>query len=77
MSDAEKASVKGGTEMPHMQHKRTLTLTALILASACAYLGLAAVGSATAQQGPPVNTALPTITGTPRVGQTLTAQNGT
>jgi hypothetical protein len=38
-------------------------------------LALAAAGVAAA--APPTNTAPPTITGTPRVGQTLTAQNGT
>lgn len=46
-----------------------LTLTALAV-------GLVGVGSA-ATQAPPVNTAPPTISGTARVGETLTANNGT
>jgi hypothetical protein len=64
--------------MNYMQHKKTTprTLAALVLVSACSYLGLAAVGSAAPQQAP-VNTTAPTITGTPRLGTTLTAQNGT
>ena len=64
--------------MVDMQQKGTTlrTFAALVLASACSYLGLVAVGSA-APQLAPVNTTPPPITGTPRVGQTLTAQNGT
>lgn len=47
----------------------------LIAVFAISLLALASVGVAMA--APPANTALPTITGTPRVGETLTAQNGT
>jgi hypothetical protein len=39
--------------------------------------GAALAASAVAAAAPPANTAPPTITGTPRVGETLTAQNGT
>jgi hypothetical protein len=43
-----------------------------------AALALLVVGAATAAQtAPPVNIDPPTITGTPRVGEALTAQNGT
>lgn len=64
--------------MADMQHKRTTlrTFAALALVSACSYLGLVAVGSAAPQQAP-LNTTPPTITGMPRQGATLTAQNGT
>jgi hypothetical protein len=46
----------------------------LLALLAVSLLALASVGVATA--APPANTAEPTITGTPRVGNTLTAQNG-
>jgi hypothetical protein len=50
-------------------------LAALVALSTFAFGALVGSGSA-APQAPPVNTEAPTITGTPRVGQTLTAQNG-
>ena len=52
-----------------MKRRRTLSLAAML----CGLL----VWAAPAAAAPPVNTAPPTITGTPRVGETLTAQNGT
>lgn len=57
-----------------MKHSNSLrrAVTALSVLSLLA-LGLVA----TAQAAPPTNTTPPTITGTPRVGETLTAQNGT
>ena len=42
-----------------------------------AVLGAVVVWAVPAFAAPPANTAPPTITGTPRVGETLTAQNGT
>lgn len=64
--------------MADMQLKitRKCTLAALALVSALAWVTAAGAGSA-APQVPPVNTTPPTVTGIPRVGQTLTAQNGT
>jgi hypothetical protein len=66
--------------MANMQHKNKKitprTFATLVVVSACSYLGLVAVGSAAPQQAP-VNTTPPTITGIPRQGATLTAQNGT
>jgi hypothetical protein len=46
----------------------------LIVAAAMA---VAAFATAAAHAAPPANTTPPSITGTPRVGETLTAQNGT
>lgn len=54
----------------HRGSKRGLTA---ILAGSLVALAVAGVAAA----APPTNTALPTITGTPKVGETLTAQNGT
>ena len=48
------------------------------LVLALGVLTAALFGTASAAtQAAPINTALPTITGTPSVGQTLTAENGT
>lgn len=49
----------------------TIVAAALVLVALLAGAGQAATKAA------PANTAVPTITGTPRVGQTLTASNGT
>jgi hypothetical protein len=48
-----------------------------ILLVAGAVVGAFCVWAAPAVAAPPTNTSPPTITGTPRVGETLTAQNGT
>lgn len=64
--------------MSKMQHKRSIPRTLSGLAVLSALFCLAYVGvSRAAPQAPPVNTEPPPITGTPRVGQTLTAGNGT
>ncbi len=48
-----------------------------LLAVSLVGLGALAGGSQAAQKVAPVNTAPPTISGTPTVGQTLTPNNGT
>ena len=48
-----------------------------ILLVAGSVVGAFCVWAAPAVAAPPTNTSPPTITGTPRVGETLTAQNGT
>jgi hypothetical protein len=52
----------------------TLKRTSILAVTACSAL---LFGAASAVAAPPANTAPPTITGTPKVGETLTAQNGT
>lgn len=60
-----------------MQKKRTLLAGSGVLVLVAAFaVALAGVGSA-ASQAAPVPTAPPTISGTARVGETLTANNGT
>jgi len=51
-------------------------VTGLMTASALVFLVIVAAAAA-APQAAPVNVDPPTITGTPRVGEALTAQNGT
>lgn len=59
------------------RHRRRAGAILVPLAvAAIAFAAVVGIGSA-AVQAPPVNDEEPTITGTPRVGQTLTAQNGT
>lgn len=55
--------------------RRTAALTGCLTA-AFAFLVLISAATAAAQ-APPVNIEPPTVTGTPRVGEVLTAQNGT
>jgi hypothetical protein len=60
----------------HGRRRSAGAVSLLAAASAVVYSALAGLGFA-APLAPPVNTEPPTITGTPRVGNTLTAQNGT
>ena len=54
------------------------SLAVLCVAAGVLLASVAGLGtSQAAPQAPPVNTALPSITGTPQQSQTLTAQNGT
>ena len=64
--------------MSDIHHKRVMAgwVSALVTALAVTYMAITGAGSA-ATQAAPVNTAPPTITGTPTVGQTLTAHEGT
>jgi hypothetical protein len=68
--------------MPNLQGRigrrpRALPLAlALVALSAIAYAAIAGPGAA-APQAPPENVEAPQISGTPRVGQTLTGSNGT
>jgi hypothetical protein len=59
-------------------HKRPTLAAIAIALLVAAIVGLASAGSTrAAAQAAPVNTTPPTISGTPAVGQTLTASNGT
>ena len=60
----------------HMRKLAPLGLLALTAALAGAMLGGTGIGSA-ATKARPTNTQPPTITGTPQVGSTLTAKEGT
>ena len=55
----------------------TTTGIGAVLAAALALVALLAGAGQAAIKAAPVNTAPPTVTGTPQVGQTLTASNGT
>ncbi|MFL5962777.1 MAG: hypothetical protein ACJ757_07805 [Gaiellaceae bacterium] len=59
-----------------MKYSKRAFKGVVVAASLLALASMTGVSSA-ASQVAPVNTALPTITGTPAVGQTLTASNGT
>src|SRR5947207_632204 len=64
--------------MRNIHHKRVKAgwVAAMVTASTIAYMAIAGSGSA-ATRAAPVNTAPPTISGTPTVGQMLTASDGT
>lgn len=56
---------------------RKTALLGTIVAAALVLVALLAGAGQAAMKAAPVNTAAPTISGTPKVGQTLTASNGT
>ena len=59
--------------------RTTRTILGVIAATVLSVVGALALGGSgrAATQAAPTNTALPTVTGTATVGQTLTASNGT
>lgn len=65
------------TRIARRTRRMTTRRVALILGAAAAVLAVVVPVGFGAQQAAPVNTAQPTITGTPAVGQTLTGTQGT
>jgi hypothetical protein len=78
VSDAQRRKTRSETE----EERTTMRYPQTSQVVAAAFLSAAVAGAGPAAghlmpQAPPVNTELPRITGTPRLGQVLTAQNGT